>query len=528
MNKVILTLIFFVLSDVSFSGVSKQCRSLVELENKNIKIRQAKIVSANKELPEYCRITGTIFPEIGFEMRFPTEGWNGKFYMAGCGAFCGQVGSDVPGFINSMNYGLKRNYAVAATDSGHQAKSKSESLWAYNNRDGEINWGHRAVHRTANVTKAAIEDFYGKGPELSYFAGCSTGGRMAAMEAWRYPEDFDGVISGAPALNYQKLLAVYFAWMQQQNTDEYGREIISAEDTVVLEKHIYDKCDENDGVKDRVIDDPSTCEFEPKALLCKGEKKDTCFTEKQVNALEKLYAEPKNSRGEPLFPGAVPVGGEHSWRIWFTDRAKTVDGKIPEQKKMLAKDKGFMSDLNQNFLSYMAFEHDPGEDISPLTFDFDLHPKKLDVMGKIYNSDDPDISAFAKRGGKMLLWHGWGDMIIPPSMSIDYYDRMTDLFGGVEQTQAFARFFLFPGVDHCGLVPGPGASQDGFDLLTALEKWVEKDQAPEQILMTKFKHENVAGKEKQPLWTRPACAYPKIARYMGKGDASVPESYRCE
>ncbi len=522
MNKLAVATVIFLASNFAFSDALKECESVAKLANKNVDIQKTEVIAAKDDLPEYCRVTGTIHPQIGYEMRLPTKNWNGKFYMAGCGLFCGQVGSDVPGFINSMNYGLKRNYAVSTTDSGHQAKSKLDSSWARDNRDGEHNWGHRSVHRTANLTKEAIDTFYGNKPEFSYFAGCSTGGRMAAMAASRYPDDFDGVISGAPALNYTNLVATYFAWMVQQNTDENGDEIIATEDLAIVEKHIYDECDGKDGVVDGLIDDPRVCNFRPKNLLCGGNNQAECLSSKQVAALEKLYSVPTNSKGEALFPGAVPIGAEHSWKVWFTARPKK--GENPSlEKKLVEKAKGMMSSINQNFLSNMAFEQDPGESISPMTYDFDKHPQKLDYMGKIYNSDNPaNLSKFADRGGKMLLWHGWGDMIIPADMSIDYYKRMANHFGGVGKTQEFARFFLFPGMDHCGIIPGPGASQDGFDLLTALENWVEKDRAPKEILLTKF------DQEKQAMWTRPSCAYPEVARFTGKGSASDPSSYECD
>lgn len=496
----------------------QSCDSIKKIANKDVTIKTTELIQANNDLPQYCRVTGKIKPGVGFEMRLPVEDWNGKFYMTGCGSFCGRIGSDRPGFINAINYGLKRNYAVATMDAGHQSVSKRDSTWAHNNRDAEHSWGHSAVHKTANLTKKAIHTYYGDKPDLSYFAGCSTGGRMAAMEAVRYPNDFDGIISGAPALNYTKLVATYFSWMIQNNTDENGERIISSKELALVEKHIYAECDGKDGVVDGLINDPRACHFKPQELLCENEKSTSCLNKKQISAITKMYSVAKNSDGEKLMPAAVPLGAEHFWKFWFTPEiAESKDGK----KELTEEEKGLFPIFNQNFLSYMAFEEDPADKISPMTYDFDVHPQKLDFMSKIYNSDDPNISEFKDRGGKFLLWHGWSDMIVPPGMSIDYYERMISHFGSVKKTQEFARFFLFPGMDHCGAYPGPGAQHNGFDLLTALENWVERGHAPGEIMLTKY------DSDKNKVWTRPSCAYPDVAQYDGRSDPAMPSSYSC-
>ncbi len=498
----------------------RACQSLNLLSDDKSVVESATLVPASNDLPSYCRVIGSIKSDIRFEMRFPTQNWNGKFYMAGCGAFCGAVASDTPGFINSINYGLKRNYAVSTMDSGHSSPSKADGTWAHNNREGEHNWGHLAVTKTAAFTKKAIKQYYGSAQDYSYFAGCSTGGRMAAMEAYRYPDDFDGVIAGAPALNYTNLVATYFAWMNQHNHTADGQEIITSKDISLVSDHVYAQCDGLDGVEDGLISHPPACRVSFESLACAdGDKavSGQCLTRLQIDTLNKLYSVPVDSKGNALFAGAVPLGGEPFWKIWFTARQTKSD----ESNKPVNKAKGLMNVLNQQFLSYMAFENDPADTISPQTFDFDVHPKKLDFMAQIYNSDSADLSAFKARGGKMILWHGWSDMIIPPDMSIDYYERLISHNGGVKETQDFARFFLVPGMGHCGIFPGPGPSQDGFDMLTALEHWVEKDKAPETIMLSKI------NKKKKVEWKRPSCAYPQVSQYKGFGDPSKPESFIC-
>ncbi len=515
--KQFICFLVIIAATVTATASERACHSLNLLSDDKSTIEDTSLVPASDGLPSYCRVTGHLKSDIRFEMRFPVNDWNGKFYMAGCGAFCGAVGSDTPGFINSINYGLKRNYAVSTMDSGHNSSSKADGTWAHNNREGEHNWGHLAVTKTAAFTKKAIKHYYGNAQDYSYFAGCSTGGRMATMEAYRYPDDFDGVISGAPALNYTNLVATYFAWMHQHNHTADGKEIISHKDISLVSDYVYAQCDGLDGVEDGLISHPPACRVSFEQLACNDDNAGQCLSGKQIEALNKLYSVPVDSKGNTLFAGAVPIGGEPYWKKWFSaDKSEASSASNTIQKK-----KGLMSVLNQQFLSYMAFDKDPGASISPQTFDFDVHPKKLDVMGEIYNADIADLTAFKARGGKMIMWHGWSDMIIPPDMSIDYYERLISHNGGIKQTQDFARFFLFPGMDHCGLAPGPGPQQNGFDLLTALENWVEGGKAPDTVMLSKIDKNNRA------QWERPSCAYPKVSQYKGFGDPSKPESFIC-
>lgn len=495
-----------------------KCLELTGLNSEDVTIDTLEVVEKSELYPEFCKVAGVIKPSIGFEIRLPTQDWNGKFYMAGCGGFCGRLGNDAPSFVNAMNYGLTRGYAVSTMDSGHKGTGSTDAEWALNNRQGEIDWGHRAVHETAVLTKKAIAAYFGNGPKKSYFAGCSTGGRMAAMEASRYPEDFDGVISGAPALNYTNLVATYMAWVVQKNTDEYGKPIITSDDLSTIIDGVNDTCDLDDGVEDDIIENPLLCKFKPEQLLCKKGQSEKCLSQKQVETLEAFYAGPSNSKGEPLYTSGIPVGSESSWRIWITGAGSKKDDEI---SRRYSEKMGAMYAFNRNFLRYMAFEEDPGESMSSMDFDFDKDPEKLEYMGKIYNADTADLTEFKKRGGKMLIWHGWADAIIPASSSIDYFHRIVSVNGGFQPTIGFTRLFMMPGTDHCAAFPAPGYHQDGFDLLTALENWVEKNQPPVKVTLTKF------DKDKSVKWQRPSCLYPLSARYNGKGDPTKEENFSC-
>jgi feruloyl esterase len=231
-------------------NVNAKYEILEDLKIKDTHILSASIVTDDSDLPKYCRVTGYVLPAINFEIRLPLEQWNGKFYMTGCGGFCGSVNSDSKNFYLGMNYGLKRNYAISTMDAGHWGESFTDGQWAMNNRIAEIDWAYRAVHETARVSKLVIEAFYGQEPEKSYFNGCSNGGRMAVMEALRYPEDFDGIISGAPAIDLTDQAAIYYSWIVRSNIGPDGKDIVSLDDLKLITEVVYSVCDEIDGLKD--------------------------------------------------------------------------------------------------------------------------------------------------------------------------------------------------------------------------------------------------------------------------------------
>ena len=437
-------------------------------------------VPAANGLPAYCRVLVAIRPAINFELRLPLEGWNGKFYMAGCGGFCGSIMADRPGYTNGINHALRRGYAVSSMDSGHWGNAVWDGRWAWNNRQGEIDWGHRSAHVTADASKAVVRAYYGTKERYSYFAGCSTGGRMASMEALRYPDDFDGIINGAPALDYTGLVGSHLAWIIQANVDSSGREILKPPAMRLVADAVYTACDSTDGRKDGLIDDPRACRWEPRFLLCREGATVGCLTPAEAGVLDLWYQGAKDSRGKPLYPGGIPLGSEPYWPAWL--------GGSPSVGRRFAED----------FLRYMAFPDDPGEGYSVLAFDFDRDPVRMDPMAAIYNSDSPDLSAFQKRGGRMILYHGWADPLVTPFKTLDYHAKVVDRLGGRDSAKETIRLFMLPGYDHCGLQQGPGAgdAEKDIDWLTALENWVEKGSPPESIRMTRH---DQAGKV---MWSR--------------------------
>jgi pimeloyl-ACP methyl ester carboxylesterase len=476
------------------------------------------LAPASGDLPAYCRVLGYVRPAINFEIRLPLREWNGKFYMAGCGGSCGTLNSDAPGFSNAMNFGLRRNYVVSTSDSGHWGSSAADARWAMNNPVAQMDWAQRSVPETARVTKIILKAFYGTEQQKSYFAGCSNGGRMAAMEALRYPNDFDGIISGSPGMDFTALAANLMGWVGQANTGRDGKPILSLAKVKLLEHAVYEACGEKIGVKEPVIADPRACHFKPSALQCRAGDAADCLTEAEVGAAEKIYGGPVNSRGQRLYPGGVPLGSEPFWPLWVTG-----SGTGPT----------FMALRSQDFYRYMAFQPPPGPTFKLTDYDFDKDPSRLAYSASIFNVaifnpgtgefEVGDMSAFRQSGRKLIMYHGWADSLSPPQSTAAFYEALAEKSGGVTVTQDFARLFMVPGMDHCGFqTNGPGIADTGIDPLTALERWVEEGKPPNELIATK-----TAPTGNQTLWRRPVCAYPKVARYKGSGDPTDAASFTC-
>lgn len=482
------------------------CRALADLRLANVDMLSAVPVAATDDLPAHCSLRGTVRPAIAFEIRLP-EDWNGGFYMAGCGGFCGQLLSDAPGFVNAMNFGLRRGYAAATMDGGHWGSSSFDGRWAYHDRVAEVDWGSRAVRETARTALSVIETFYGAPPAPRIFAGCSTGGRQAAMLALRDPDLFDGLLNGAPALDYTGLVATFMAAIVQANTAEDGSRIVTEADIPLIREHVYATCDAADGLEDGLVSDPDACTVDWTAIACAEGESEGCLSARKIDVV-RAWTErgAVDSEGRRLYPATIPLGSEPFWGLWLTGFQAGGGGLVPL--------------FNQNFLAFMAFQEDPGEAFTPLDFDFDRDPPRLAFMAAIYNADTPDLTAFAERGGRMITWHGLADAIVPHGKTVDWIERLREAHGA--DLDAVNRLFLVPGMDHCGIQPGPGITQAGFDPLTALERWLETGEAPETLEIAR---RDAAGEIE---WARPVCAWPARAVHDGSGDPRDPASFSCE
>jgi Tannase and feruloyl esterase len=516
-------LIILPLSALAFSSVSAAtCEGLAELKLPNTTITMAQSVSIGaftpptgqaapyKELPAFCRVAGVIKPtsdsEIKFEVWLPSENWNGKFQGIGNGGFAGSIS------YSGLAGALARGYAAASTDTGH---SGGDASWALNHPEKLVDYGHRAIHEMTEKAKLVIKAFYGDGPKRSYFASCSNGGRQALMDAQRYPNDYDGIIAGAPANAFAQILTG-FAWNMQLTLSDPAS-YIPAKKLKAIEAAVLAACDTRDGVADGVLDDPTKCGFDPAVLLCKDAETDDCLTEKQVAALKKIYAGPRNARGQQIIPGFTPGGetGQGGWTNWITGAAPT--------------------GAAQFFFSTQAFKNmvykDPNWDYK--TFELERDYKLAnEALAPLLNATDPNLKAFSARGGKLILYHGWNDAALPPVNTINYFQSVVAKLGQ-RQANNFMRLYMAPGLQHCAGGPGPDSfgqtvtrsqSDPQHDLTLALERWVEQGIAPERIIATK---RQAANPQAPALRTRPLCPYPQVARYKGSGSTDEADNFNC-
>lgn len=467
-----------------------------------------------RNLPKFCRVAGVSRPtsdsEIQFEVWLPEPAaWNGKFQGIGNGGFAGTI--SYPGLGGAVS----RGYATASTDTGHKATTGIGAAWALNHPEKIVDFGHRAIHETAEVGKAVIKAYYGDGPKRSYFNSCSNGGRQALMEAQRYPNDYDGIIAGAPA-NYWTHLLSSAGYGVKNLLAEPGA-YISKEKLPAIQKNAQASCDKLDGVADGVLEVPTACKISVAPLACTGAETDNCLTKPQLTALEKIYRGLVDKKGKTIFPGISP-GGEAEpggWGPWITGDAR---------------EKSAMFGFGTEFFKNMVYS-DPNWDYK--TFDAARDMKAAgQKTGAALNAIDPDLSRFRARGGKLILYHGWSDAAIPAVNAINYYQSVNKKLGAAKARE-FTRLFMAPGMQHCGAGSGPNSfgqfgpnsnTDPSRDINAALEQWVEKGIAPEQIIATKYKGNGPSSGVER---TRPLCAYPLVAKYKGTGSTDDAANFTC-
>jgi feruloyl esterase len=489
----------------------QRCVELNRLALPGIVIRSATPVPAGmftppagaaRSVPAFCRVVGTVLPELGFELWLPDQ-WNRKYVGVGNGGMAGSV------VYTAMFDPLSRGYAAGSTDTGHIGNGPNDGSWALGHLNRVINYGQRGIHEMAMADKLIIHAHYGAQPLHSYFEGCSYGGKQALTEVQKYPADFDGVIAGDPANWWTRHYAGSHLWIAQALE---GDAYIPAAKVPVIADAVNAACDALDGVKDGVLNDPRRCHYDPAELRCRGGDQPNCLTGAQVEAVKKIWTGLRDAEGQQLYPGLERGGeaGPGGWTQWVT-------GKGPGQ--------GGHVGLGLPFMKYVVFE-DPNWDFR--TFRYETPPGVEndveytdDKLGRIFNATDPDLRPFRAHGGKLIQYHGWSDPDIPPLNSINYYEsvvRRTDRnsISALRDTKEFYRLFMVPGMQHCA--GGPGTTR--FDALTALEQWVEQNKAPEQILAAHV----AAGQIDR---TRPLCAYPQEAKYKGAGSTDDAANFTC-
>jgi feruloyl esterase len=497
-------LILCAITSTALNAAAKECQKLADLKLPNTTITLAELVPAGafapaqrvpigppvnfKSLPAFCRVAATARPtadsEIKFEVWMPESSWNGKFEGTGNGGWLGAI------IYPALAEGLRRGYAVANTDTGH-AGGVMDGSWALGHPEKVVDFGYRAVHLMTVEGKAIAATFYDRQPKYAYWNGCSSGGKQGLKEAQQFPEDYNGIVAGAPA-NYWTHLTAASVWMGIQALKDQAS-YIPEEKYPLIHKAVIEACDSVDGIKDGLIDDPRKCYFDPKVLQCKGAEAPNCLTAAQVETARKAYGPATTARGVKFFPGLEP-GSELVWGF-------LLGGPEPTR-------------IGSDYYTYILHK-DPHW--NPRMMDFDQDVPEADKLdhGTI-NAIDPNLSRFKAHDGKLIMYHGWTDALIPSQNSVNYYESVVKAMGGAANTTDFLRLFMAPGMDHC--VGGEGPNH--FDALLALEHWVEDGQAPDVLIAS----HSTAGKVNR---TRPLCVYPKVAKYKGQGSIDEAADFSC-
>jgi len=442
--------------------------------------------AAYSQLPAFCRLAGTIRPtadsDIRFEVWMPESNWNGKFVGVGNGVWAGSI------TYFSMIEPLAKGYATAATDDGHQGNPLDASF-AAGHPEKLVDFGYRAPHEMTVAAKAIIAAYYTRQASRSLFVSCSTGGRQGLMEAYRYPDDYNGISSMAPA-NPMVGLMVSTVWTGEATLKD-AQSQIPRQKFPLIHKAALEACDASDGVKDGIISSPPSCHFDPAVLQCKGVEGPDCLTAPQVAAVRAIYQGPRNPRtGQSIFPGFSP-------------------GSEAQVTLLAAGPQPF--GVATSYMADLVFK-DPKWDFRTFDYDKDVQ-RSLDAGAAVLDVPPKGLESFLGGGRKLLLSHGWADGLIPPMSTVNFYTELTTRLGK-KKTEG-ARLFMIPGMGHCGGGDGPFV----FDAISTIDQWVETGHAPERIVVS-----NPPGAAAR---TRPLCPHPQEAVYTGSGSTDEEKNFKC-
>lgn len=506
MNVMRRTLIALLLACGSANAEMNTCESLRSLQLPDTVIRSATQITPAPQwtiagdtlsrgtvrvTQPFCRVQGTIEKEIEFEVWLPMRAaWNGKQLGVGNGGYAG--------FINfsALAHGLRRGYAASSTDTGHTG-GPMDASWALGHPQRVVDYGHRAHHLTALTTRRLIAAYYETPARHAYFIGCSNGGQQGLMAAQRYPQDYDGIVSGAPGTNFPDM-ATYVMLNGRRNLADAN---LTQQQMSGVVQRMVRACDAKDGVTDGLIEHPPSCDFDFSSLACATKEKGDCLNDAQVALVRDLYSPLRDSKGREIYP--PPAVGA---LLPVTELARR--GK-----------------LGADIYRYGVFE-DPNWDPATFVLERDLPIARERLSALV--SEDANLSPFARRGGRLILYHGWDDSGPSPYNTIEYHQRVSETVGARE-TDAFFRLFMVPGMYHCSGGPGPNSFGNAgdppvvdaeHDVLMALERWVEHGIAPDRIIASSVRDARIER-------TRPLCPYPQRARYTGEGDIDRAENFEC-
>jgi len=528
MLKRMFVLLAFVFSVSALAGAATgdpvgSCASLKQLLLPNVSITVAEPIAAGmfepphkpdekvpalyKSTPAFCRVMATLTPtpdsDIKAEFWMPASGWNGKLRGLGNGGFAGYIA------YSGLAAAVTQGYAAASTDTGHSTEGAE---WALGHPEKIIDYGFRAIHLMTVDAKTVVKSFYGDAAKRSYFASCSNGGRQALMEAQRFPDDYDGILAGAPANAWVPLLTG--ALKVAEKLDQAG--YIPPAKIPAISKAVLAACDKLDGLDDGILNDPRQCHFDPATLRCNGKESEECLTGPQVDSLKAIYSGVHDPTGKLIFPGLLPGAedGRGGWKDWIT-------GSEEGKSAVVFFVHGFFGNMvyGQKDWDFRGANID-----TSLRLAYEKTGDAMDAMS-------PDLKPFLAHGGKLILYHGWNDPAISALNTVNYYNSLISAVGR-QSAEESVRLYMVPGMQHCE--GGPGATSFGqgsteprrdaeHDILTALVGWVEDGTAPGSIIATKYAEAHPA----EPEMTRPLCPYPQAAKYRGSGDPNSGTSFGC-
>ena len=406
-----------------------------------------------------CSVIGTLAPAVSFRVDLPLKTWTQRYLQTGCGGLCGNLHIEV-GAANDCPTDAAGGFVLAATDMGHEGVGAEFGLDAQKRAD----FAYRGVHLTSMAAKMLIRAFYGQAERYSYFDGCSDGGREALVEAERFPADFNGIIAGAPAMNFTIQNSFYHGWQARSNTGADGKAILIASRLPIIHAAVLKVCDGLDDQMDGLVSMPGECRFDPMTIVCKdGQDPNTCLTKAEAVVALHFYEGPRDPRtGERLTQGGPQFGSELQWAGVY----------VPESK-----DQPIFSNIIANgSMADVIFPNGRPATVAELAFDHKTFERARE-RHSLYDASSPDLTSFVARGGKLIMFHGWADPHISPLNTIAYHDALNKFFGS-SKVERFERLYLMPGMGHCSGGEGPSA----FDLLTPMLAWVEKGEAPNAIM----------------------------------------------
>ncbi|HTV80842.1 MAG TPA: tannase/feruloyl esterase family alpha/beta hydrolase [Steroidobacteraceae bacterium] len=469
------------------------CESLATLSTPQVRIDPMAVPAgrftapdasaALARVPAFCRVLLRLRPtgdsDIGSEVWLPAN-WNGKLLMLGNGGWGGAIN-----YYAEMAEALRRGYVVGATDDGNRERG---ARFIMGHPQKFIDFAYRAEHDTTLQAKALIKALYARTASRSYWKGCSGGGREGLIQAYRYPDAFDGIIAGDPANVRRNAWALWLAKQALTDPSAY----IPPSKYAMLHTAVLAACDAGDGLKDGLIEDPESCRVDFAALQCRGKDAPDCLTAAQVRTAQTMLTPATTPRGKVLFPRVEP-GTELLW-------GRLIRGPEPV-------------DLFVDQFRYVVYQN-PRWDWR--SFDLERDAARADAVDRDVDEMDPHLAAFARHGGKLILYHGWTDQQVAPGSTVEFFEAVRAASPDPQHTGDWVRLFMAPGMAHCGGGEGP----DTFDSLSALENWVEHGQAPDRMLAAHRSGDRVDR-------TRPLCPYPQIARYNGAGSIDDAANFTC-